>query len=185
MREHPAAHIRAAEVEDCDALGRLHVKAWRETYPGLMPDWVIERALPAQRSLQWRTGLERGAKGPIVFVAEADDRSPAGFAAAGPVRDSAFAWQAEITAIYVLQPHQRQGLGFALLRRLGAELAARGRRQAGLWVLSANAPARAFYEAIGGHAVHQRIDESEGWACDETAYLWEDLPRALGLEPPQ
>jgi GNAT superfamily N-acetyltransferase len=175
-----AALIRAAEVEDCDALGRLHVKGWRETYTGLMPEWVIERASAANRSLQWRTGLERGAKGPIVFIAEAEDRSPAGFAAAGPARDPAFPWQAEIYAVYVIKRHQGHGLGRALLRHLGAALAERGRHQAGAWVLSANAPARAFYEAIGGRAVHQRVDDSEGWACDETAYLWDDFPRALG-----
>jgi ribosomal protein S18 acetylase RimI-like enzyme len=176
-----AAQIRAAEVEDCDALGRLHVRCWRETYSGLIPDWVIERAQPADRSLQWRKGLERGAKGPIVFIAEADDRSPAGFAAAGPVRDTALSWQSEIYALYVLQRHHRQGVGMALLRHLGAALAARGRRESGLWVLSANAPARAFYEAIGGRAVHQRVDQSEGWACDEIAYHWEDFPGALGI----
>ncbi|WP_395015827.1 GNAT family N-acetyltransferase [Dongia sp.] len=175
-----AAQIRAAVVEDCDALGRLHVRGWRETYSGLMPEWVIERLTPAARSLQWRTGLERGAKGPIVFIAEAEDRSPAGFAAAGPARDPAYPWQAEIYAVYVLQRHQRQGLGRALLRQLGAELAARERRQAGTWVLSANAPARSFYEAIGARAVHQRVDESEGWSCDETAYCWDDFPSALG-----
>jgi len=111
MSDLSAAQIRAAEVKDCDALGRLHVCCWRETYSALMPEWVIERASPAQRSLQWRTGLERGAKGPIVFIAEAEDRSPAGFAAAGPSRDPAFPWQAEIYALYVLQRHQRQGLG--------------------------------------------------------------------------
>ena len=174
-----AARIRAAEVEDCDALGRLHVRGWRETYDGLLPEWVIERLTPAARSLQWRTGLERGDKGPIVFIAEAEDRSPARFAAAGPGRDPAFPWQAEIYAVYVLQRHHRQGLGRALLRKLGGELAARGKRQAGTWVLSANAPACAFYAAIGGRAVHQRIDQSEGWACDETAYLWDDFPAAL------
>jgi ribosomal protein S18 acetylase RimI-like enzyme len=183
MTEPAAAQIRAAEVDDCEALGRLHVEAWHETYPGLMPDWVIARAAPADRALQWRTGLERGAKGPIVFIAEADDRSLAGFAAAGPVRDPAFAWQAEIHALYVLRRHQGRGLGRALLHALAAALAARDRRQAGLWVLTANAPARAFYQAIGGRAVHQRIDESEGWACDETAYLWDDLPAALGAAP--
>jgi hypothetical protein len=66
---------------------------------------------------------------------------------------------------------------------VSAALAARGQRQAGLWVLTDNAPARAFYEAIGGRRVHQRIDESEGWACDETAYVWDDFPAALGSAP--
>ena len=174
-----AARIRAAAVEDCDALGRLHVDAWRETYPGLMPDWVIERLSPADRARQWRSGLERGAKGPLVFLAEADDGSPAGFAAAGPVRDAAFDWPAEIYALYVLRRHHRGGIGGALLRKLAAELAAKGRKRVGLWVLTKNAPARAFYEKIGGRAVHQRVDQSEGWACDETAYLWDDLDSAL------
>jgi ribosomal protein S18 acetylase RimI-like enzyme len=180
-----AAQIRAAEIEDCEALGRLHVRCWRETYPGLMPERIIERLQPADRALQWRKGLERGAEGPIVFLAEADDRPPAGFAAAGPARNAAFPWQSEIYAVYVLQRHQQQGLGVALLRHLGAALAARGQREAGLWVLSADAPARAFYETIGGRAVHQRVDQCEGWACDETAYLWDDFPGALGAEPPR
>lgn len=177
--------IRAAVMEDCGTIGRLHVEAWRETYPGLMPGWVIERLTPADRAAQWRQGLERGTKGPIVCVAEAEDGSLAGFVAAGPSRDAAFPWQAEIYALYVLQRHQRGRLGVSLLRRLGAALAARGRRQVGLWVLTANAPARAFYERIGGRCVHQRVDESEGWACDETAYFWDDFPRALETEPPR
>jgi ribosomal protein S18 acetylase RimI-like enzyme len=171
--------IRAAVAEDCAELGRLHVEAWRETYPGLMPDWVIERLTPADRAAQWRQGLERGAKGPIVCVAEAEDGALAGFAAAGPARDAAFPWAAEIYAVYVLQSHQRRGLGVALLRDLGAALKARGRRQVGLWVLTSNAGARAFYERIGGRCVHQRIDQSEGWACDESAYVWEDFSAAL------
>ncbi len=185
MSASSAAQIRAAVVEDCDALGRLHVRGWRETYSGLMPEWVIERLTPAERSVQWRKGLERGAEGPIVFIAEAEDRSPAGFAAAGPARDPAFPWQAELYAVYVLQRHQRQGLGRALLCELGTALAARGRRQTGTWVLSTNALARVFYEALGARLAQQRVDPSEGWACDETAYVWADFPSALGLEPPR
>jgi ribosomal protein S18 acetylase RimI-like enzyme len=174
-----AARIRAAKVEDCDAIGRLHVAAWRETYPGLMPDRIIEKLQPRDRASQWRQGLERGEQGPIVLIAEADDHAPAGFAAAGPARDPASPWEAEVYAVYVLQRYQREGFGTALLRELGGLLAARGRRQAGLWVLTANAPARSFYERMGGRIIHRRIDQSEGWACDETAYLWDDFVSAL------
>ena len=183
MTAPPSARIRAATVADCDAIGRLHVDAWRETYPGLMPAEIIDRLAPADRAAQWASGLARGVKGPIVCVAEAEDRSLAGFGAAGPPRDAAFPWQAEIYALYVLQRHQRHGLGVALLRHLGAALAEHGRRHVGLWVLTSNVGARAFYERIGGRGVYQRVDESEGWACDETAYAWDDLPHAL--EAPQ
>jgi ribosomal protein S18 acetylase RimI-like enzyme len=179
MNARAALRIRAAVVEDCDAIGRLHVDAWRETYPGLMPPEIIDRLGPAERAAQWASGLARGAKGPIVRIAEAEDGSLAGFGAAGPVRDAAFAWQAEIYALYVLQRHQRCGGGVALLRHLAAALAERGRHRVGLWVLTGNAGARAFYERIDGRSTHQRVDESEGWACDETAYAWDDLAHAL------
>jgi len=175
----PPAVIRAATEADSAAIGRLHVEAWHETYRGLIPDPVIDGITPADRAAQWTSGLARGAKGPMVFVAEAEDGSPAGFGAAGPVRDPAFDWDAEIYALYVLRRHQRSRIGRALLQRLAAELAARGRRRVGLWVLTGNAPARAFYERIGGRNVHRRVDRSEGWACDETAYYWDELAAAL------
>ena len=168
--------IRAATVEDSAAIGELHVAAWRETYRGLMPDRVLDSLSASARAEQWRSGLVRGAKGPLVFVVEAADGSLCGFGAAGPSQDSPLGWQAEIYALYLLRSSQRRGIGTALLRRLWAELQARNRRKVGLWVLTTNADARAFYARLGGAVVDHRIDASAGWDCDETAYFWNDLP---------
>lgn len=178
-----SALIRAATIEDCTAIGRLHVAGWHETYRGLMPDSVLDSLSAHNRAEQWRQGLSRGAKGPIVFVAETPDRSLAGFGAAGPARDATRGWQAEIYSLYVLRAHHQRGIGRALMRALASALQARDRSSVGLWVLTANAPARAFYERLGGRVEEQRIDESEGWRCDETAYhwdsLWDSLSRGL------
>jgi ribosomal protein S18 acetylase RimI-like enzyme len=102
-----------------------------------------------------------------------------GFAAAGPAREADRGWQAEIHALYILRSGQRQGTGRSLMRHLALALQERQRHRVGLWVLTANAPARAFYERIGGRADERRTDQSEGWPCDETAYVWEDFPTAL------
>ncbi len=158
----------------------MHVTAWRETYRGLVPDHVLASLSQEQRAAQWRSGLARGAKGPIVFVAEWDGALQ-GFAAAGPVREAARPWQAEIYALYVLRTGQGKGLGYGLMRQLAAALGERHRHTVGLWVLTANAHARAFYERLGAARFEQRVDESEGWACDETAYAWDDFPKSLGV----
>jgi ribosomal protein S18 acetylase RimI-like enzyme len=175
----PSPLIRAATEADSAEIGRVHVAAWRETYPGLMPPHVLEAQSADARAEQWRTGLARGAKGPIVFVAENSEGSLAGFGAAGPAREAGRSWQAEITALYVLRSGQRRGTGLSLMRHLAQALQERNRNTVGLWVLTENAGARAFYERIGGSPDGQKTDESEGWSCDETAYVWEDFPRAL------
>jgi ribosomal protein S18 acetylase RimI-like enzyme len=174
----PAPLIRAATEADSAAIGRVHVAAWRETYRGLIPDQVLAALSAEQRTQQWRSGLARGTQGPIVFVAEDPQGALIGFAAAGAAREPDRNWQAEITALYILQNSQRQGIGTALLRRLSTALQENGRRAVGLWVLTANAGARAFYESIGGRPVGQKTDQSDGWPCHETAYFWEDFPRA-------
>ena len=175
----PSPLIRAATEADSGEIGRVHVAAWRETYPGLMPPHILEAQSADARAEQWRTGLARGTKGPIVFVAENPEGSLAGFGAAGPAREAGRNWQAEIHALYILRSSQRQGIGLTLMRQLARALKERDRHTVGLWVLTANAPARAFYERIGGWPDERRTDESEGWSCDETAYVWEDFPRAL------
>jgi GNAT superfamily N-acetyltransferase len=175
----PSPLIRAATEADSAEIGRVHVAAWRVTYTGLMPEPVIAAFSAETRARQWHDGLARGTKGPIVFVAESPEGALTGFAAAGPPREAGRNWQAEIYALYILQNSQRQGIGLALMRRLSRVLEERNRLVVGLWVLTANAQARAFYARIGGRPDERRTDESEGWPCDETAYVWDDFPRAL------
>jgi ribosomal protein S18 acetylase RimI-like enzyme len=171
----PAGRIRAATVEDSLAIGRLHVAAWRETYRGLIPDSVLDALSEESRTEQWRSGLSRGAKGPIVFVAEGADGSLIGFGAAGPARDPKLGCDSEVTALYVLRSGQRRGVGNALMRKLAEALRDRGRQSTGLWVHVGNSPARRFYEKLGGSATGTRTDRSDGWTCDEVAYVWRDL----------
>jgi ribosomal protein S18 acetylase RimI-like enzyme len=176
--------VRAAQLDDCDAIARIQVTAWRETYRGMIPDSVIEGYSEEKRRRQWRQAIALGKSGPAVFVAIDANDAPIGFGAAGKARDPALKADAEIYAIYVVQSAHGQGAGRALLRALFAAMAARGHRSIGLWVFTGNAAARRFYERIGGVAGLRRDDTSEGWVCDETAYRWDDLRSEPGVPPP-
>jgi hypothetical protein len=51
--------IRAPDVDDADALGRVHVRAWRAAYTGgLMRDEFLDSLSEAERAAVWRAGLE-------------------------------------------------------------------------------------------------------------------------------
>ena len=54
-------------------------------------------------------------------------------------------------------------------------LAAHGFASSGLWVLTGNAPARRFYEAMGGRSSVSRTDSVGGLARDEISYLRDHL----------
>jgi GNAT superfamily N-acetyltransferase len=162
--------IRPASADDAAAIAALHVQAWRESYPGLVPDAVLAALDPGRRTDMWRAAIPRGG----VFVA-ADEVDLAGFVAWGPQSDATLSFAAEVFALYVLRRAQWRGLGRALMQAAAADMRQAGFGSAGLWVLDGNAPARRFYETLGGRACATRQDAREGWTAHETAYGWDDL----------
>ena len=147
--------LRAATPGDADAVARVHVQAWRETYAAILPQEDLDALDVAERAALWRGLAARPDR--RVAVAEAEGRV-VGFACAGPGREAIEGYPGEIMALYVLRAHQGRGAGRALL---GDALAWLG-TPAYLWVLAAN-PSRGFYERMGGRVLALRRD-------DEVAY---------------
>ena len=173
--------IRPAEIADAESIAVVHVASWVETYKGLLPDAMISRFDVSERAKSWATLLsdfsepDRG----CVYLAQIRGQI-SGFVCAVPQRDEALrdqGFSAEIAAIYVLQSTQRTGLGRVLMRKAAEHLASRGHKGASLWVLDANAPARRFYEALGGIPVGTREDVRPEATLQEVAYGWADLHR--------
>lgn len=137
--------IRAAVVDDAEALTDLHLDVWEEAYAGLMPDSIFteRRAERAARIDRWRTNV---AAGPFdTLVAEDDEPGRLlGFASAGPGRDTDPGLpRLELTALYVRAERYGTGLGHRLLEKV------LGSSAAYLWVLDGNQRATAFYERQG------------------------------------
>jgi len=171
--------VRAAAPADAAALGAIHVASWRESYVGLLPGARLA-ALPIDaRTAMWRQLLaDPTAFGDAAVFVAVRGGELAGFGACAAQRDPALAaagFEGEVTALYVRHAHQRLGLGRALMHALARALEARGHGAASLWVLRDNAPARAFYERLGGETLGEKVDDRPEARLVETAYGWRDL----------
>ena len=150
MRAVSAILVRRAVAADVPAIADVHVRAWRAVYRGLVADEVLDRLTVEGRARTWDELLAAEGEAPGTTVAEVDG-AIAGFCTiVTPSRDDdAPPGTAEIPAIYVDPARQRRGVGAALLENALDGLGQRGWERVTLWVIAANAPARAFYARFG------------------------------------
>jgi ribosomal protein S18 acetylase RimI-like enzyme len=140
---------RRADDRDAAALARVHVRAWRLGYRGIVADRVLDALSVVQRERDWVIWLCSGESS--TRVAE-HDRVVVGFASLVlPSRDEDVGSQtAELAALYVEPAVWRAGIGSALLREAMDDARADGSmEELAAWVLSANAAAQAFYSRLG------------------------------------
>jgi GNAT superfamily N-acetyltransferase len=162
-------NIVPAGPGDAAALARVHVRSWRETYVGMLPEPFLAQMNPGVYARRWRRQLMAADSSELVLCAEGAG-GLVGYCGASE-RGGA----AEVSTLYVVRPAQRRGVGKRLLSSAAKVMAARGAPSLHLWVLNGNAKARAFYEHLGGVAVEER--RVSGWdgAYRETAYSWPDI----------
>jgi GNAT superfamily N-acetyltransferase len=169
--------VRAGGYDDCAAVARLQVAAWRAAYAGLVPDPVLARLDVGERVRRWLALLERGVALLVAVdeVADAagDGRSAVvGYASCGASRDEdARAGVGELYALYVDPRRWRSGVGRRLHDAALAALRAERSTSATLWVLAGNTAGRAFYEALGWRQDGvTRVEQVEGGALEEHRY---------------
>lgn len=167
-----ALTVRPARLADSGRIGEIHVAAWREAYADLMPPARLAALDVDERAAMWRYQLASGtARG--IAVAE-HDWFIVGFASCAKQRATELAaagYAGEVAAIYVLRAGQGRGAGRLLMQATARRLIAEGYRGMALWVLAANAPARGFYERLGGRVITERVDGPDA----EVAYGWPDV----------
>jgi ribosomal protein S18 acetylase RimI-like enzyme len=140
--------IRRATADDADAIGAMHVAAWREAYPHLLSAASLERATPESRGRRWREIIANAREGQI-FVAEAEGEI-VGHSSAGPAFDEDAPRALELRSIYLLARAYGSGAAQDLLD------AAIGSEPARLWVAEDNPRAQAFYRRNGFAANGER-----------------------------
>jgi hypothetical protein len=149
--------IFPAGPADAEALARVHVQSWRETYRGLLPDAYLARMSEAAHARRFAHALTR--PGPDdVTLAVADRWGLAGYAQGGPSRRGV-PGEAEVATLYLV----------------------RGARSLVISVLRDNFAARGFYEHLGGEAEPARMEPGPGGGSYwEVAYRWADITRLTG-----
>ena len=151
----------------------MHRESWRTTYTGILPLDVIERQAGRKSEEIWRARLTGRPAGECAFVAEYHAEI-VGFASCGPARHLLEGLEAEIYTLYVLQQHQRQGIGRELVRACARHFVRHGLFGFYLWVLKANR-ARLFYETMGGAQIGEKSERLGLHSFSEVAYAWHDL----------
>lgn len=133
-------------LDDAEAIGHVHVRAWQAAYAGVMPHDFLAGLQPTQRADWWRSHLA-GAPPDRPTLVAVDDGRPVGFVHYGPARgDEALG---EIYAVNIDPSAFGRGVGQALFAAAVAALVEAGFGDLVLWVAGENARARRFYERNG------------------------------------
>jgi ribosomal protein S18 acetylase RimI-like enzyme len=166
--------IRKATLEDASAIATVHVAAWKETYRGIVSDYVLNNLSIKRRTEQWVNSLsDETHQFHRAFVAEIEGQV-VGFASYGSpqIKDSDF--DGELFAIYILKTAHRRGIGRALAREVVNAMREAGWNSMMVWVLKDN-PARGFYERLGGEYLYDKPIEIGDESLVECAYGWREL----------
>ena len=167
--------IRKATIDDASAIATVHVAAWREAYPGIVPDEFLRNLSVQRRTAQWVNTLSANNNMyHHAFVAEMDGQI-VGFSNYGEPQLKGTEFDGELFAIYILRAAHKQGVGRRLVNAAANGLRELGRSSMMVWVLKDNHPARGFYERLGGVYLYEKPIEIGGAQLMEVAYGWRDL----------
>ncbi len=170
--------IRPAQTKDADAIARVYVETWRNTYAGLLPNRVLVKMSLERQCASWSPTLATDQR--VLVVEHSEDI--VGFGSCGRNRLRRLDYTGEIYTLYVLPDFHGRGLGRQLLEGLFDSLIGQDHDSTLLWVLATN-PSRFFYEAMGGRRIAERDERMWGrHALHEVAYGWRPLAPLISPE---
>ncbi|MEM9038846.1 MAG: GNAT family N-acetyltransferase [Actinomycetota bacterium] len=144
--------VRDATADDADAIGYVHVAAWKAVYRGLLPASFLESLDPAARGAAWRAAIDTDPT-PVGWrrLVGTLDEQVVGIALVGPDSIDPNGPDGEVHLINIAPDAWGSGVATALFAECVQTLASLGHRDAVLWVASENPRARRFYEREGWH----------------------------------
>ncbi len=111
--------IGTAVESNVEAIARVHVTSWRETYPGIMPQEILDSLSEAQRADQWRRWFlpDRPLREALTVCEDAGE--VVGFASAIIPAGSS---EAELLTLYVLARAKGRGFGRELMSDIAGRI---------------------------------------------------------------
>ena len=166
--------LRTAVFDDAPAIAELHVQVWRETYRDLATQAAWDALTEEVRLARWREVLAEDCPRRLTLVAEREGRL-LGFGTACAPSEAAFEGRGEIRWLHVAPDAKRMGVGRALMAALAGQLGAWGYEGCALGVVVGNAPALAFYDALGGRRAGGYADPGPLWRSENIVFVWDEL----------
>lgn len=172
MTEAPLFTLRIAEMKDAEAIGRVHTASWRTTYPGILPQTLLD-GIDLEKRIQGARSRITGTNVTCLVLVENASNQVVGFADYGANREKSVAADGELYGIYLLQAHQGKGGGRLLLEECARGLRHRRFSRMMISVFRENYPSRKFYERLGGRCIGEDRVEIAGVFYPTSTYLWE------------
>ncbi len=160
--------MRLAEPSDCDALAAIHSAAWLGAYRGLLNGVELDRLIARRPPDWWRRAMSKGVRIKVICVAG----ETAGYATFGTCRIASLPYEGEIYELYLKPKYQGLGFGRRLFQTIRSELAETPLNGLAVQVLSANQPAREFYQALGGKLATTSSYRSANSRLELSVYAW-------------
>ena len=174
--------FREAKREDARAIARVHVDSWRSTYRGIMPETVLTNLSLEKRQSSWNEMISTAAiENHFIYVAVSESGEIVGFASGGREKSGNSIYKGELYAIYLLESHQRQGIGRKLIQLIVQRLA-EIKINSVLVLVLANNPSCQFYLNIGGQKMYEKEIARGGLKLKEIAYVWQDTREIFQLD---
>lgn len=163
-------YIRKAVPEDALGITIVNVYTWKTTYPGLIPDKVIDSRIAEliERAEKCRIDIEQNDN----FFVAAIGHTIIGFCCYGISRNKIYNTSGEIYALYALKGCQRLGVGKELFSAGTNALKDRGYTSMIINCLYGN-PSLEFYQHMGGKIVAQRQDTIKDKSITEDILYFE------------
>ena len=175
--------IREARLGDEAAMARVSVDSYRAAHRDHIPEKSLMRYTYEESERNWARALrelsEADERQEYIYVAENDAGNIIGVAMGGPEGSNHPLYTGEIYFLYLLPEYHRRGIGRQLTISVVERLVEHGMDSLLIRVLKANAPARRFYEALGGQLVLEEQIEDRGAVLDQVAYGWSDVSELL------
>ena len=175
--------IREAELRDAAAMARVMVDSFRSAHRDHIPEESLMKLTYEESERNWARTLGElsgsDETGECIFVAENDAGDLIGVAMGGPEGTNHPLYTGEVYVLYLLPSYHRQSIGRQLTGHVVERLSKQDMHSLLIRVLKANAPARRFYEALGGQLVLEEQIEEDGVVLEQVAYGWLDVSELL------
>ena len=179
--------IREAELRDAAEMARVSVDSYRAAHRDQVPEESLMTFTYEESERNWARTLREQSKSAkrteYIYVAENDEGLLFGVAMGGPEGSNHPLYTGAIYFLYLLPAYHRQGVGRQLTISVVERLVEQGMHSLLIRVLKENAPARRFYEALGGQLVLEEQIEERGAVLDQVGYGWRDVRELLHSRP--
>ena len=175
----PKISYRQARFEDAEAIAKVHMKAWKESYVGLIEQEYLDAISFNDRLTLRKKILTTNIHGFFNLVVLHNEEI-IGFCDAGPCSSKSIGYKGEIYAIYLLNEYKHSGIGSELIQKTKEHLLEQQMTPFIVWTLADNKKACQFYKKHGGIIFDKKVEKIGRIEYQEIGYLF-DLSPTISL----